>query len=86
METFKQAMAFLLYAPAIYFAWILIAQIEDSLAELCVLISFSVIAFACWIYGRYVTPMRSAGTRWLAGTIALVIFVATIIADIYWVL
>ncbi|MCR5183427.1 MAG: thioredoxin family protein [Opitutales bacterium] len=86
METFKQVMAFLLYAPALYFVWVLISQIEKPLAELCVLISFSVIAFACWLYGRYVTPINSPKTRWIAGIFAFVIFAGTLIADICWVL
>ena len=33
METFKQAMAFLLYAPALYFVWVLMGQIEDAFAQ-----------------------------------------------------
>lgn len=82
METFKQAMAFLLYAPAVYFAWVLMKQIDDGLSGLCVLLSFCVIAFACWLYGRFVTPVRSRKTRILAGTAAFVIFAGTLAADI----
>lgn len=79
METFKQAMAFLLYAPALYFAWVLLGQIEDPFAQRDLLISFAVIALACWIYGHWAVAWRSRVSR-IAGTLtALLLFAGTVI-------
>ena len=79
METFKQAMAFLLYAPALYFVWVLMGQIEDAFVQRDLLISLSVIALACWIYGKWATPWRSRFAR-VAGTlVAGVLFVGTVV-------
>lgn len=78
METFKQAMAFLLYAPALYFAWVLLGQIEDPFAQRNLLLSFAVIALACWIYGRWAAAWRSRFSRITGTLVALVLFVGTI--------
>ena len=79
METFKQAMAFLLYAPALYFVWVLMGQIEDAFVQRNLLISLSVIALACWIYGKWATPWRSRFAR-IAGTlVAGLLFVGTVV-------
>ncbi|MBQ9758743.1 MAG: thioredoxin family protein, partial [Opitutales bacterium] len=78
METFKQAMAFLLYAPALYFVWVLMGQVEDAFAQRDLLLSLSVVALACWIYGKWATPWRSRFAR-VAGTlIAVVLFAGTV--------
>ena len=78
METFKQAMAFLLYAPALYFVWVLMGQVEDAFTQRDLLLSLSVVALACWIYGKWATPWRSRFAR-IAGTlVALVLFAGTV--------
>ncbi|MGN0835293.1 MAG: protein-disulfide reductase DsbD family protein [Candidatus Spyradosoma sp.] len=79
METFKQAMAFLLYAPALYFVWVLMGQIEDASAQCDLLISLAFVALACWIYGRWAVAWRPRATR-VAGTLtALAVFAGTLI-------
>lgn len=79
METFKQAMAFLLYAPALYFVWVLMGQIDDASAQRDLLISLSAIALACWIYGKWAVAWKPTATR-IAGTlVALAIFAGTLI-------
>lgn len=56
METFKQAMAFPLYATVGYMLWVLAGQLKaDDTALLSVLIGLVLIAFAAWLYGRYAT-------------------------------
>lgn len=75
METFKQAMAFLLYAPALYFFWVLAGQISDAAVLRDVAISFSVVALACWIYGKWgCTLWRSRRARLTGTVVALVLF------------
>ncbi len=60
METFKQFMAFPLYATAAYLAWVLAAQTTEE-GFRGVLFSFVLIALAIWMYGRWTAPGASAG-------------------------
>lgn len=59
METFKQVMAFPLYATAAYLVWVLAAQTTGD-GFRSVLFSFVLIALAIWIYGRWHAPGASA--------------------------
>ena len=60
METFKQFMAFPLYATVGYLVWVLAGQLEQG-AMLTALIGLVVIAMGVWIYGRWNAPGASAG-------------------------
>ena len=65
MESFKQAMSFLLFATAGYLLWVysgLIGQ-ENLLAPL---LGLSLVAAATWIYGRWNLPHKSRKVRALA--------------------
>ena len=65
MESFKQAMSFLLFATAGYLLWVYAGQIGlDNL--LGPLFGLSSIAVAAWIYGRWNLPHRQRGTRVVA--------------------
>jgi thiol:disulfide interchange protein DsbD len=62
MESFKQAMSFLLFATAAYLLWVysgLIGQ-ENLLAPL---LGLSLIAAGAWIYGRWHLPHKSGKVR-----------------------
>lgn len=62
MESFKQAMSFLLFATAGYLLWVysgLIGQ-ENLLAPL---LGLSLIAAGAWIYGRWNLPHKSGKVR-----------------------
>ncbi|MFP4281707.1 MAG: protein-disulfide reductase DsbD family protein [Opitutales bacterium] len=68
METFKQAMAFLLYATAGYLFWVLVGQLVESQgytpdALLWAIFGLILIAAAAWTYGRWSTPSRRAPVR-----------------------
>ena len=52
METFKQFMAFPLYATVMFLLWTLAGQVEDW-AFLAVLFVMVLMALACWILGRW---------------------------------
>jgi len=79
METFKQAMAFLLYAPALYFFWVLVGQITDATVLRDVAISFSLVALACWIYGKWGCALwRSRRVRIAGTTLAFVLFAGSV--------
>jgi thiol:disulfide interchange protein/DsbC/DsbD-like thiol-disulfide interchange protein len=71
METFKQFMAFPLYATVGYLAWVLAAQTSDE-GFRGVLFSLVLIAMAVWMYGRWHAP-GTKPARARLGTIGLVV-------------
>ena len=52
METFKQVMAFPLYATVAYLVWVLAGQTSAN-GFLMALFGFTLIAMAAWLYGRF---------------------------------
>lgn len=62
MESFKQAMAFLLFATAGFLLWVYTGQIglENMLN---VVFGLTAIAVAGWIFGRWHTPIRSSRVK-----------------------
>ena len=78
MESFKQAMSFLLFATAGYLLWVYAGLIDlDNLLN--PIFGLSAIAIAAWIHGRWNLPHRPRRTR----SIALSLTVAFAIAGIY---
>jgi thiol:disulfide interchange protein DsbD len=72
METFKQVMAFPLYATVGYLIWVLAGQTAEQ-SLLFVLLGLTVIAMGVWLYGRYNAPgVKPARARFgLIGGLAL---------------
>jgi thiol:disulfide interchange protein DsbD len=62
METFKQVMAFPLYATVGYLAWVLAGQLSEN-GLLMALLAFVLIALGAWFYGRYAAPGNSTRRR-----------------------
>ncbi|WP_414661650.1 protein-disulfide reductase DsbD family protein [Horticoccus sp. 23ND18S-11] len=60
METFKQFMAFPLYATVGYLIWVLAAQAGDEGLR-AVLFGLVLVAMAVWMYGRWNAPGASTG-------------------------
>jgi len=60
METFKQFMAFPLYATVGYLVWVLAGQTSES-GLLMVLFGLVLVALGVWFYGRWNAPGASAG-------------------------
>lgn len=57
METFKQIMAFPLYATIGLLLWVLAAQLKDRDTDLlAVFLGLTVIALGVWLYGRFTAP------------------------------
>ena len=71
METFKQLMAFPLYATVGYLVWVLAAQTSEE-GFRGVLLSLVAIALAAWFYGRWCTPGAKPGRRRFGVTAMLV--------------
>lgn len=60
METFKQFMAFPLYATVGYLVWVLAGQVSDEGLQ-NVLFGLVLVALAVWFYGRWNAPGASPG-------------------------
>lgn len=74
METFKQAMAFPLYATVGYLIWVLAGQVSEY-GLLNALIAFAVVALALWVYGRFGSMAASASRRRIAIVAGVLLFV-----------
>ena len=74
METFKQFMAFPLYATVGYLVWVLAGQVNDEGLQ-NVLLALVLIALGVWVYGRWNAPGASAG-RARFGVAGLVVLLA----------
>ena len=66
METFKQVLAFPLYATVAWLTWVLGAQAGND-AVLAFLIGLVLVAMAAWMYGRF----EHSGTPWRAAVALL---------------
>jgi thiol:disulfide interchange protein DsbD len=74
METFKQAMAFPLYATVAYLVWVLAGQLPDT-GLLAALFGLVLVAMGVWAYGRWNAPGASPG-RARFGMIACLVLLA----------
>ena len=74
METFKQAMAFPLYATVAYLVWVLAGQLQEA-GLLSALFGLVLVALAVWAYGRWNAPGASPG-RARFGTWSCVVLLA----------
>lgn len=74
METFKQAMAFPLYATVGFLLWVLAGQTSEN-GLLMALLGLTVVAMATWLYGRYSAPGGSVA-RMRFGLIGGVVLMA----------
>ncbi len=77
METFKQFMAFPLYATAGYLVYVLAGQVGDGLLD--ILLGLTLVALAAWVLGRWATPVRGARVRWIARLAALALLAAGVV-------
>ena len=77
METFKQAMGFLLLLTAVYVLYLLQDRILPA-----VLFSLGV-AFAAWLYGRLVQPGRSPGANWVGRGVVVAVIAAVAWASFF---
>ena len=65
MESFKQAMSFLLFGTAGFMLWVLTGMIEQW-NVLMTILGLVMVALACWIYGRWSLPHKSKRVRMIA--------------------
>jgi thiol:disulfide interchange protein DsbD len=81
METFKQVMAFPLYATVAYLIWVLAGQTAEN-GLLAALFGLTVIAMAAWLYGRYNAPGASRAGAQFASMGALILLLVGL--DLGW--
>lgn len=72
MITFKELMGFLMMASVLWLTWVFSAQTSTFSVSL-LLAGFFLFAVACWIYGRWATPLTKKLTRTI-GTFATLLF------------
>lgn len=77
METFKQFMAFPLYATAGYLVYVLAGQVGDGLLE--AILGLVLVALAAWALGRWAVPVRARSVRWIARGAAVALVVAGVV-------
>jgi thiol:disulfide interchange protein len=77
METFKQVMAFPLYATVAYLIWVLAGQTTEN-GLLMALFGLTLVAMAVWFYGRYSAPAAKPSRRRVGfvGTAVLLVLAA----------
>jgi thiol:disulfide interchange protein DsbD len=75
METFRQAMAFPLYATVAYLVWVLAGQLTET-GLLSSLFGLVLVAMGVWAYGRWNAPGASPG-RMRFGMLACLVLLAT---------
>jgi len=76
METFKQFMAFPLYATVGWLLWVLAGQTrDDDNALLLIAFGFVLVSMATWIYGRFGQAHGKVAKQWFGRCAAAVLFV-----------
>lgn len=81
MESFKQAMSFLMFGTAAYFLWIYVAFFDADNHPQDILFLFFGLVFFCisfWIYGRWCPMYRSKKSRLTGGVFAFLFFLAAL--------
>ena len=75
MVTFKECMGFLMLATALWLAWVFAAQ-TGMMAVFLLFAGLFFLSIACWIYGKWATPIRK---RWVrtSGFAIAVLFLLT---------
>ncbi|MBA3815156.1 MAG: thioredoxin family protein [Parachlamydiaceae bacterium] len=73
MIAFKELMGFFMLATVLWLVWIFGAQ-TNSFALSLLLAGFFFMAFACWIYGRWSSPLKPRLTRYISLFFAIAIF------------
>lgn len=73
MITFKELMGFFMLATVLWLIWVFGAQTNPFAISL-LLAGFFLFAVACWIYGRWATPLNKKITRTISILIAASLF------------
>nr|NIP93260.1 DUF255 domain-containing protein [Akkermansiaceae bacterium] len=73
MESFKQAMSFLLFATVGFLLWVYISNKQVDLSSMLkVVIGLTALGIGLWVYGRWCTVARARRTRRIGLAVAVV--------------
>lgn len=72
METFRQAMGFMMLLAALWLAWVFSSQTTDP-ALILLLLAFFAAGLACWILGKWATPFASRASRLVSWGLVLLL-------------
>lgn len=75
MESFKQAMSFLMFATAAFLLWTFAGMVDDY-GLLKGMFGLVLVGVACWIYGRWQLPYKPSKTRLTAAVLTLAFLVS----------
>ncbi len=75
MEAFRQVMAFPMFATVIWLVW-LFGRHTGSVGVTGLLVGLLLVALGAWLFGRFGTPLRGAGVRWIVGHVLALLVVA----------
>lgn len=76
MVVFKELMGFFMVATVIWLVWVFGAQ-TSALGVVMLLFAFFFLALACWIWGKWGTPVSSSkAKKWSLGGVAILFLVA----------
>lgn len=78
METFKQILAYPLFLTIVWLLW-LYGNLSDLDELIRALTGLTVLAFACWIYGRWSTPAQNRRVQIASGLSALLLGLGAIL-------
>jgi thiol:disulfide interchange protein len=70
MESFKQGLSFLLFGTVVFLIWVLTGMVQGQ-PLLFSMLGLVLIAFGCWVYGRWSLPHKPARTRLIAVILTL---------------
>ncbi len=82
METFKQSMAFPMFATAAWLAWVFVT-ITDEKKVAMLGIGLTLFAMGAWAYGRWSTPMHKPRARWIARVAAIALAASAVFVSLY---
>lgn len=77
METFRQAMGFMMLLAALWLTWVFSGQTQEP-ATLMLLAVFIAIGLISWVLGKWATPFASKKARILSWTFALLLATASV--------
>lgn len=76
METFKQAMGFLMLLATLWLTWVFAGETKEP-ATILLLASFFALSLACWVIGKWGTPVSTPRSRLVSYAVALLLLGAT---------
>ncbi|MDX1439198.1 MAG: protein-disulfide reductase DsbD family protein [Rubricoccaceae bacterium] len=74
METLKQALAFPLFATAVWLIWVF-GKLTGNTGVAFLLLAMTLVCVACWMYGRWGMPSMTSRARQVSGLAAVLVLV-----------